>query len=330
MKYTKIRNTDIQPVSRIGLGSWAIGGWLWGGTSEHDAINTILAALERGVNLIDTAPVYGMGKAEEIIGQALAIYGRREDVIIATKVGLEWDGNKIFRNSSKKRILKEIDESLKRLGTDYIDIYQVHWPDASTPIGKTADVMHELYKNGKIRAIGASNYSPQQMDKFREYSPLHTSQPPFNLFEQGAVFDVLPYCHTYGITTLTYGTLCRGLLSGRMKSDTEFKGDDIRKIDPKFQEPNYSKYLNAVEKLNEFTQGKYDKGIIYIAVRWVLDHEGVDIALWGARQPEQLEVVNEIMGWELDREAKNTIEKIIKESLPEPIGAEFMAPPEKS
>ena len=330
MQYFQIRNTGIPPVSRIGLGTWAIGGWLWGGTNEHDAINTILAALERGINLIDTAPVYGRGKAEEIIGEAIAIYGRREDVIIATKAGLEWNGDKIFRNSSRKRILKEIDDSLKRLGTDYIDIYQVHWPDSSTPIAETADIMFELYKKKKIRAIGVSNYTSQQMDKFREFAPLHTSQPPFNLFEQNAAFDVLPYCHTYGITTITYGTLCRGLLSGKMKADTEFKGDDLRKIDPKFQQPRYGEYLKTIEELDKFTLEKYDKSIIYIAVRWVLDHEGVNIALWGARKPEQLEVINEIVGWQIEPEDRAVIEKIVKESLPQPIGAEFMAPPEQS
>ncbi|MDP8216539.1 MAG: aldo/keto reductase [Candidatus Kaelpia imicola] len=328
MDYIQIRDTDIKPVSRIGLGSWAIGGWLWGGTDEHDAINTIIAALERGINLIDTAPIYGHGKSEELIGKAISIYGRREDAVIATKVGLEWDENNVRRNLSRKRILKELDDSLKRLNTDYIDIYQVHWPDENTPIEESAEAMFELYNSKKIRAIGVSNYTPLQMDRFREYAPLHTSQPPFNLFEQSAAFDVLPYCRTRGITTLTYGTLCRGLLSGKMKMDTEFQGDDIRKIDPKFQKPRYESYLKAVSELNNLAQKKYDKGVLPIAVKWVLDHEGVNIALWGARKPEQLEIVNEVTGWKLDREVRLVIEKIIKESIATPIGAEFMAPPE--
>ena len=327
MDYIQIKDTDIKPVSRIGLGSWAIGGWLWGGTEEHDAINTILAALERGINLIDTAPIYGHGKSEELIGKAISIYGRREDMVIATKVGLDWDENNVKRDSSKRRILKELDDSLKRLNTDYIDIYQIHWPDKDTPIGESAEAMLELYNSKKIRAIGVSNYSPLQMDKFREYAPLHTSQPPFNLFEQSAALDVLPYCHTHGVTTLTYGTICRGLLSGKIKIDTEFQGDDIRKIDPKFLKPHYENYLEAVNELDDLTQERYDKGVLSIAVKWVLDHKGVDIALWGARKPEQLEIVNEVMGWKLDQEVRLAIERIVKECIPNPIGAEFMAPP---
>ena len=151
-------------------------------------------ALKHGINFIDTAPVYGLGRAEELVGHALAKYGKREEVIIATKVGLEWRGDQVFRNSTKARIMKEIDDSLRRLKTDYIDIYQVHWPDPLVPIEETAEAMHQLYKQGKIRAIGVSNYSLEQISLFQHVAPLHTAQPPYNLFERGVEKDVLPYC----------------------------------------------------------------------------------------------------------------------------------------
>jgi len=326
MEYVLISGTDIR-ASRIGLGTWAIGGGLWGGTEEQASIRTILAALDKGINLIDTAPVYGFGLSEEIVGRAIAEYGKRKRVIIATKVGLEWIDGKVYRNSPKSRIFQEIEDSLRRLQTDYIDIYQIHWPDPIVPIEETAEAMNELYKQGKIRAIGVSNYSIEQMDVFRKVAPLHVSQPPYNLFEREIEKDVLPYCHKKGITTLLYGAICRGLLSGRMKPDTKFEGDDIRKLDPKFKQPRYEQYLKAVELLDNLAQEKYGKRVIHLAVRWILDQPGASVALWGARRPEQLEPIDGVMGWSLDREVLEAIDKIISETIKDPVGPEFMAPP---
>ncbi|HEX3035482.1 MAG TPA: aldo/keto reductase [Thermodesulfobacteriota bacterium] len=327
MEFVKISGTDIQ-ASRIGLGTWVMGGWLWGGSEESDSIKTLHAALDKGTNLIDTAPIYGFGVSEEIVGKAVAEYGQREKVIIATKVGLEWgNGKGIRRNSSKSRINKEIEDSLRRLQTNYIDIYQIHWPDLNTPIEETAEAMHGLYKQGKIRAIGVSNYSPEQMELFRKVAPLHTSQPPYNLFEREIERDVLPYCREHGITTLLYGALCRGLLSGRMKPDTKFTGDDLRKIDPKFKQPRYPQYLKAVERLDSFAKEKYGKRVLHLAVRWLLDQPGAGVALWGARRPQQLEPIDEVVGWSLDEGALRTVDKIITENVKDPVGPEFMAPP---
>jgi aryl-alcohol dehydrogenase-like predicted oxidoreductase len=328
MEYIQITGNGIK-ASCIGLGTWAIGGWLWGGTEEQASIRTIHTALDKGINLIDTAPVYGFGLSEEIVGKAIAQYGKREKVIIATKVGLEWKDGKVSRNSSKERILAEIEDSLRRLKTDYIDIYQIHWPDPVVPIEETADAMRQLYEKGKIKAIGVSNYSVEQMEIFRKVTPLHVSQPPYNLFERGIEKDILPYCYKNGITTLLYGALCRGLLSGRMKPDTKFEGDDIRKFDPKFKEPRYSQYLRAVERLDSFAREKYGRRVIHLAIRWMLDQPGASIALWGARNPSQLEPVDEIMGWSLDKEALETIDKIIDETVKDPVGPEFMAPPSR-
>jgi aryl-alcohol dehydrogenase-like predicted oxidoreductase len=329
MEYVTVKGLN-REVSRIGLGTWAIGGFMWGGTNEQEALETIRAALELGINLIDTAPVYGLGRAEELVGQGLAQYAKREEVIIATKVGLEWRGNRVFRNSTRARLLQEIDDSLRRLQTDYIDIYQVHWPDPLVPIEETAAAMYALYKQGKIRAIGVSNYSLEQVNIFRYAAPVHVAQPPYNLFERGVERDVLPYCHIHGISTLTYGSLCRGLLSGKMKPATEFRGDDMRKTDPKFQPPRYAQYLEAVERLDRFAQKNYGKRVLELAVRWCLEQPFVTVALWGARHSAQLASVARVSGWKLDSAALKTINEIVQESITDPVGPEFMAPPTRS
>ncbi|KAB2833844.1 MAG: aldo/keto reductase [Candidatus Brocadia sp.] len=328
MEYINIAGTELS-ASRIGLGTWAIGGWMWGGTEEETSILTIHKALERGINLIDTAPVYGQGRSEEIVGKAIEQYGRRKEVIIATKVGLDWSGKKIVRNSTPKRISEEVEDSLQRLRTDVIDIYQAHWPDPLVPIDETANAMNQLYRQGKIRAIGVSNYSTEQMRIFRQAAPLHVAQPPYNLFERQIEQEILPYTRTHNLTTLTYGALCRGLLTGRMKPDTQFTGDDLRKTDPKFQQPRYGQYLEAVAQLDRFARKRFKKGVMALAVRWLLDQPGVGIALWGARRPDQVDAVDEVMGWNIDNASRTTIDQILRDSVGEPIGPEFMAPPSR-
>lgn len=326
MEYARLTGLD-RDVSRIGLGTWSIGGSMWGGTDEQEALQTIRAAFENGINLIDTAPVYGFGRAEELVGRALAQYGKREEVVIATKVGLEWRGNQIYRNSTRSRILTEIDDSLRRLRTDYIDIYQIHWPDPLVLIDETAAAMQQLHTQGKIRAIGVSNYSLGQMNTFRHVAPLHTAQPPYNLFERSVEEVVLPYCQIQGISTLTYGCLCRGLLSGKMQSNTEFHGDDVRQMDPEFKVPRYAQYLKAVKRLDCFAQANYGKRVLELALRWALDQPFVTVALWGARHPSQLIPTADVVGWHLDAAALTAINKIVRESVTDPVGPEFMAPP---
>jgi aryl-alcohol dehydrogenase-like predicted oxidoreductase len=314
--------------SRIALGTWAIGGWMWGGNTDLDeSIRTIRSAVERGITLIDTAPVYGFGRSEEIVGMALS-GGVRERAVIATKAGLDWRDGKVRRNSSPARIRKEVEESLQRLRTDYIDLYQVHWPDPLVPIHETAAALARLLKEGKIRAIGVSNYSPAQMAEFREAAPIHSVQPPYNLFERDAERDVLPYAAEHGIAVLCYGALCRGLLTGKITAATEFKGDDLRRQDPKFQEPRFSQYLAAVASLDRYAYERYGLDVLALAVRWVLD-EGDTVALWGARHPAQLDPVASAMGWELDERAKQRVDAILMRTVKDPVGPEFMAPPSR-
>ena len=328
MEFVDIPGTSMR-VSRVALGTWAMGGWMWGGSNESDAIDTIHAALDRGINLIDTAPVYGFGRSEEIVGKALAVGGRRKRVFIATKVGLDWKDGKPFRNARKARIIKEAEDSLRRLQTDIIDLYQVHWPDPHTPLAEVAEAMGELHRAGKVRAIGVSNFSPAQMEEFRKVAPLHTAQPPYNLFERAIEQDVLPYCRDRDIAVLAYGSLCRGLLSGSMSESSSFTGDDLRKNDPKFLAPRFAQYLAAVEKLDRFAREHYGRRVIQLAVRWVLDRGEMNIALWGARRADQLAPIADVVGWHIDSSAMAVIDQILQATIRDPIGPEFMAPPDR-
>jgi aryl-alcohol dehydrogenase-like predicted oxidoreductase len=327
MERTRIPGTSLR-VSPVAIGTWAIGGWMWGGTDDAESVATIQAAFEHGINVVDTAPVYGFGRSEEIVGRAIAESRLRSSVIIATKVGLQWDGGRVSRNASRARIMREVEDSLRRLRTDYIDIYQVHWPDPLITIEETADAMHRLFAQGKIRAIGVSNFSLVQMERFRRIAPLHVLQPPYNLFERGIEADILPYCRKNGIAMLGYGALCRGLLSGRMQADTTFDGDDLRRTDPKFLQPRFTQYVAAVAQLDRLAQ-RFGKRVIHLAVRWMVD-QGITTALWGARHPRQLEPVDEVAGWSLDAFAKAEIDRILRETISDPVGPEFMAPPARS
>src|SRR6202035_5518962 len=327
MELADIPGTSLK-VSPVAIGTWAIGGGMWGGTDGAESVFTVRAPLEHGINIIDTAPVYGFGRSEEIVGRTIAEARVRSGVLIATKAGLEWEDGRVFRNASRARIMREVEDSLRRLRTDYIDIYQVHWPDPLVTIEETAEAMHALFRQGKIRAIGVSNFSVLQMQRFRQVAPLHVLQPPYNLFERGIEADLLPYCRKNKIATLGYGALCRGLLSGRMHADTVFDGDDLRRSDPKFREPRFAHYVAAVDKLDRLAR-RFGRRVIHLAVRWMLD-QGITTALWGARHPDQLQPVDEVTGWTLDASAKAEIDRILRETVTDPVGPEFMAPPPRS
>jgi aryl-alcohol dehydrogenase-like predicted oxidoreductase len=318
------------PASRVGLGTWAMGGFQWGGADDDESVRTIHAALDRGITLIDTAPAYGFGHSEEVVGRAIQERGNRERVVIATKAGLERHGDALYRNSTRKQLLEEVEVSLRRLRTDYIDLYQIHWPDPRTPYEETARALDDLQRAGKIRAIGVSNYSIDAMEQFKEFARLASAQPPLNLFERQAEEEILPWCRANGVATLTYGALCRGLLTGTIGAKTKFEGDDLRQSDPKFQAPRFAQYLKAVELLDRFARERFDRGVLALAVRWVLDTPGVSVALWGARHPGELAPLDDMLGWQLDEEARAYIDEVIRTSVRDPVGPEFMAPPERA
>ena len=323
MEYFNLNGTS---VSRIGLGTWAIGGDAWGDVSDDEAVATCLSVFDHGINLIDTAPIYGRGRAEQIVGEAVRQHGRRDAFYIATKAGLDWREDGIFANSTPARLRQELEASLTRLGTDSIDLYQIHWPDTALPIETAAAEMLKLYQEGKIRAIGVSNFSAGQMEAFCSVAPLHSNQPPYNLFERAIDTEVLPYCHRNSIAVLTYSSLCRSLLAGRLRPDTKFAAEDVRRVDPKFQQPRFGQYLAAVAKLDDFARERYGKSVLHLAVRWVLDQPGVSAALWGGKRPEQLAVVDEVFGWKLDGPALAAIERIVDETVLDPVGPEYLTP----
>jgi len=306
-----------------------MGGTQREGADDDESIRTINAALDLGLTLIDTAPAYGFGRSEEVVGRALAERGGRDRVIVATKVGLEQRGDAVLRNSMRCQILKEIDQSLARLRTDYVDLYQVHWPDHLTPFEETAQALLDLKRAGKIRAIGVSNYSIEEMDRFRRVAPLAAAQPPLNLFERDALNELIPWSHANGIATLSCGALCRRLLTGDIDENTRFEGDDLRKTDPKFLPPRFAQYMRVITMLQRFAHERLGKGVLPLAVRWVLDQPGVAVALWGARHPQELAPVSDVMGWKLDAEAMAYMDAAVTESVRDPVGPEFMAPPER-
>ncbi len=286
MDYTKISDTNIE-VSPIGLGTWVMGGWMWGGADENDALDAIEVSVEGGVNLIDTAPIYGFGKAETIVGKFLKKLNSREKIIISTKFGLEWDDNgRINRNCSKRRVLSEIDDSLKRLQTDYIDIYHVHWPDSKTPIEETLSVLSDLKDSGKIRSIGLSNFSIDQLKNALSLCKIDLLQPPFNMFNQHSKQKLIPYCEQNNISVLTYSSLCSGMLTGKFSKTSVFPKGDLRKFDRKFKGESFIKYLAVVDELKKIASQK-GVTITQLAIEWTINQQGVDCALIGARNRRQ-------------------------------------------
>jgi aryl-alcohol dehydrogenase-like predicted oxidoreductase len=248
-------------------------------------------------------------------------WGRRDRVVIATKVGLEWrPGGDVVPERQPRpdhdgdpRLAPAPPHGLRRHLSGAL-------AGSARSVRETAEALHALYREGRIRAIGVSNYFTEQMEAFRQIAPIHTAQPPYNLFEREAEDAVLPYCRSHGIATLTYGALCRGLLSGRMKPDTRFDGDDLRRTDPKFRAPRYGQYLSAVAALERLARERYGKSVLALAVRWVLDTPGVSVALWGARSPAQLAPVDDAFGWSLDPETRVAIDRIVREHVSDPVG----------
>ena len=313
-------------VSRVGLGTWAIGGQEWGAVPEEQAIQLLLGALDRGINLFDTAPIYGRFRSEELIGKAMRAHGRRQDFYIATKAGLEWNGRVVYANSTAARLRQELEGSLQRLGTDYIDLNQVHWPDTLIPIAETAKLFAEFLREGKVRALGVSNFSARQMEEFRSVAPLASDQPPYNLFERQIDHETLPWCHANGVAVLTWSSLCRSLLGGRLTRDLHTSAGHVRNFDPKFHEPAFSQYMTAVERLTEFARDRFGKSLPELAVRWVLDRPGISVALWGASRLKQLDTVSGVFGWHIDPQSMTDIDGILAQSITHPVGPEYLTP----
>ncbi|MFB3786850.1 MAG: aldo/keto reductase [bacterium] len=279
----------------IGLGTWAIGGWMWGGTEEKASIAAIQAGIDHGITLIDTAPAYGLGYAEEIVGKAIA--GRRDQVIVATKCGLAWhtakgthffneNGKPVHRYLGAESVRYETEQSLKRLKIDCIDLMQTHWQDHTTPIAETMSALMDLKREGKIRAIGVSNATVAQMEEYRQAGQLDTDQEKYSMLDRQLEKEILPYCLKHNIAMLAYSPLALGALSGKIGPDRKFSGDDQRISDPRFSVENRKKIMALLNEFKPFA-AKYGLTIAQLVIAWTIAQPGLTHALAGARNPEQ-------------------------------------------
>lgn len=295
MERRPLGNSGID-VSPIGLGCWAMGGdrW-WGPADDNESIGCIHEALDLGINLIDTAAAYGTGHAEEVLGKALM--GRREDAVIATKCGLvanPYLPEGVDRCLTPESIAAECEQSLRRLRTEYIDLYQCHWPDPDTPIDETMEAMNRLKEQGKIRAIGVSNFGTAELSVARKTADVASLQPPFSMIRREAAEALIPYCQEYRIAVLAYSPLHHGLLSGKLTADMKFS--DLRRDDPEFRGERYRRNLDRVTRLTEMAAAR-GKSMVALAVNWVINAPGVTAALVGAKRASHIRGATDALGW---------------------------------
>jgi methylglyoxal reductase len=294
MEYRALGASGLR-VSAVGLGTWAIGGWLWGGSDRRAAVAAVRAAVDAGVTLIDTAPVYGLGLAEEILGEALA--GRRDKVVLATKCGLVWHARKgqhffdqlglhVHRYLGPESVRYELEESLRRLDTDRIDLYQTHWPDDSTPAAETMAELERLKRQGKIRAIGVSNVSPAELEACLQAGEVSSIQEKYSMLDRDLEKQLLPLARARGVAALAYSPLALGLLSGRVKPGRHFGGDDLRHNHPRFTEENVRK-ANALLAEVAPVAAAHGATPAQAVIAWTVAQPGITCALCGARNPEQ-------------------------------------------
>ena len=295
MEYKKLGSSGIE-ASVIGLGTFVMGGWIWGGIDEKNAVKAIQASIDNGVNLIDTAPIYGMGLSEELVGKG--IKGRREKVVLATKCGLVWhlkkgnhfldydEGVAVHRYLGSDSIRYELEKSLKLLNTDYIDLYQTHWQDSTTPIEETMSVLLDMKKEGKIRAIGVSNITIEELKEYKLHGQLDSDQEIYSMLDRGIEKDILPWCKENDVSVLAYSPLSRGLLTGKVDSNYEFKGDDARIEMPRFSIENRNKINSVLDKIRPFAE-KYGITLAQLVIAWTKYQPGITHVLCGARNEKQ-------------------------------------------
>ena len=300
MKYRKLGKTDLE-LSVITFGAWAIGGWMWGGADKKDALEAIRSAYDLGVTSIDTAPVYGQGTSEEIVREALKGIGR-DKVQILTKYGMRWDIKKgdfafsskdeegrdldIYKYAARDGIRKEIEDSLRRLGTDYIDLYQIHWPDSTTSIEETMETVAELIKEGKVRYAGVCNYEVEHLEEAEKYIDLASDQVPYSMVNRDIEEDVIPWCMKNNRSVIAYSPLQRGLLTGKFKPGHKFNEGDNRADMHYFKDENIKRTNEFLDKIKPMAD---EKGLTLaqLVILWTVEQPGITIALVGARNASQ-------------------------------------------
>jgi len=319
MEYTQFGRTGLH-VSRISYGTWQFGGD-WGRVESvqwEAGKASVQKALELGINFFDTAQAYGFGLAERLLGEALRPYLRRdlrEEIVIATKGGLRVEGEKLLRDASPRWLRQGVEQSLVNLGVDYIDLYQVHWPDPNMPIEETAGALDQLVREGKIRYVGVSNYNAERMQAFERARKLDSLQPPYSLFRREIEQAILPYTRQHGIGVLVYGALAHGLLAGAFTPQTTFAADDWRSKSPIFHGESFQRNLAVVEHLKRLAEHE-GMSVAQLAIAWVLAQPGIDVAIIGARNPHQLEQSAQAGEMHLAQATLQEIERIMREAMP--------------
>jgi len=300
MNKRKLGKTDIQ-ISEIAFGAWAIGGWMWGGADEKLAVAAIETAVDNGMTTIDTASVYGFGLSEELVGKA--IKGKRDKVEILTKFGMEWNKKEgeyffetkdnsgkdiqIYKWASKKKVISDCEESLKRIKTDYIDLFQIHWPDATTPVSETMEALEILISKGKIRAGGVCNYSAVLMSEASGIFNLASNQVPYSMVKREIEKDIVPYSIENNISILAYSPMQRGLLTGKIEPGHKFNEGDTRPSTPYYKEPNLSLILGFLDKIRPLAE-EHNATLSQVVLNWTIQQPGITCALAGARDPKQV------------------------------------------
>jgi aryl-alcohol dehydrogenase-like predicted oxidoreductase len=319
MEYTQFGQTALR-VSKISYGTWQFGGdWGQIERAQWDAGKaSVQKALELGINFFDTAQAYGFGLAERMLGEALQPYlkkGLREEIVLATKGGLRMEGDKLLRDASPRWLRQGVEQSLVNLGVDYIDLYQVHWPDPNTPIEETAGILDQLVQEGKIRSVGVSNYDVEHMKAFEQVRKLDSLQPSYSLFRREIEQEILPYTRQHGIGVLVYGVLAHGLLAGGMTPQATFAPDDWRSKNPIFQGELFQRNLAVVEHLKRLAE-QTGMSVAQLAIAWGLAQPGIDVAIVGARVPEQLAQTAQAGDIHLTQDILQEIERMMREAVP--------------
>ena len=326
MELRPLGKSDLR-VTPVIFGAWAIGGWMWGGNDERDSIDAIRASLDAGVNTIDTAAIYGFGYSEDLVAKALE--GRRRDkVVVATKCGMRWNTEEgsdpwpqknnqgrdviIRKNARPASIEYECEQSLKRLKTDVIDLYQIHWPDVSTPVEDSIRAMERLRQSGKVRAIGVSNYDVEWLRRASKVATIASDQPHYNLLVRGIEKDVLPFCREQGIGVIAYSPMARGLLTGKIGPDREFAPGDHRASQKMFSVENRKRVQQALEKIRPIAD-KHKATFGQLVVNWTFSEPGITAAIVGARNAEQAKQNAAAMGFKLSDEERRQIRAALDE-----------------
>jgi len=309
MQFMTLGKSELKS-SRVGFGCWAIGGTDWGPVDDDESIRAIRRAMDLGVNLFDTADVYGDGHSEEILGRALGT--ERRNVLVATKVGgVRRKGEPPRHDTSRGHIMEAIDLSLKRLDTDHVDLYQVHVPDPSTPISETMHALTELVKKGKVRHIGLSNMNVQQTAEYMQFGPITTMQPGYSMIERQPEKELFPFCLANCISVLAYSPMARGLLTGKYGKGSSFHPGDVRQVDTEFRGRTFEINLKCIERLRPLAEGR---ALAQLAVAWALSHPAVSVALVGAKTTAQVEENAAAFDTPLSPEVLSKINAILDET----------------